>query len=419
MNTDENLNTESNDIAGNRIDGPIGNTATKPLSDGTVGAPRTSDAPPATSEQLADAEISVGRGGIDSAGQQENKEVNPDDLKLSADGRQPEVYGGNFGNSTQDVYNDPTRLDNQLSDASRGEFGAQGHKPTHGGFGNQNREADYEPNNSAEDKYYGGPGEAGHQHNSYRESPADQYPTATAETSATTPPPTAEVTPATDGRGNQQDTRNLTSRADAGANQQNDNSAGPGQGPGYAADYGHTSLSANAPELVASSESAGTSGQRNQDEDQRSSRGGYDNQGSAAGTPTTAASGSAPAPPATGGTPAKDVPGEGYADKGRQGETQEPDYKTGSERSGVTEGDAKPAPGTGFGSKGGSYDDEYAASQPGSNSGSPAKGDATKQERAGNYGPAAREEFRAEGADETPDHGAPRRNAGRDGEGDE
>lgn len=382
----ENLNTEPNEIAGNRLGGPLGNTAARP------GPPAGVPAPP-SSEELAAAETGVGQGGVDDRDQQENKAADPAALD-------PSAYGGNFGNATQDVYDSAARLDNQQADASRGEFGRQGPRNTHGGYGNQYREADYEPHNSAEDRYYGGPGEPGPQHNSYREDPA-QLARANATGSALPPAPGPE-TPGPDGRGNQQDTRNLPGRADARANQQNDNSAGPGQGPGYAADYGHTSVGGGGPAPTAPNADVPA---RNQGEDGRSSRGGYDNQGSANGP------GAAPAPPATGGAPGPAAAGEGYADRGRQGEAQRPDYATGGARSGFVPGTAQP----GFGSKGGSYDDQYAAGQPGATGGSPAKGDHTQQEHDDqNSGPAAQEKFRPAGAPDEQADTAPRRNADRD-----
>ena len=405
----ENLNTEPNDIAGNRLGGPLGNTAARPGPPAGVPAP-------VSSEQLASAETGVGQGGVDDHDRQENKEADPADLDPEpgdpATAGNTNVYGGNFSNATQDVYADPARVDNQQSDASRGEFGRQGPRNTHGGYGNQYREADYEPHNSAEDRYYGGPGEPGLQHNSYRQDPA-QLAHANATGPALPPAPGPE-TPGPDGRGNQHDTRNLPGRADARANQQNDNSAGPGQGPGYAADYGHTSFGGGAPTPTVPETDVP---QRNQGEDDRSSRGGYDNQGSAAGPGGSAGTGAAPAPPATGGTPAPAAAGEGYGDRGRQGKGHRPDYGTGGERSGFVPGPNEPAGAhrPGFGSQGGSYDDQYAAGQPGATGGSPAQGDYTQQERdAQNSGPAAQENSRpADSPDEQADT-APRRNAGRD-----
>lgn len=406
----ENLNTEPNDIAGNRLGGPAGNTAAQPGVP-PVGVP---PARPVSSEQLAAAETGVGEGGVDDHGQQENKEVDPAGLDPEpgdpAAAGEPNAYGGNFSNATQDVFDDAARLDNQQADASRGEFGRQGTHNTHGGYGNQYREADYKPRDSAEDRYYGGVGEPGPQHNSYVQD-RDQLVHANSPDAALPPAP-GPVTPGPDGRGNQHDTRNLPDRADDRANQQNDNSAGPGQGPGYAADYGHTASGGGAPPTAAPTAVP----PRNQGEDGRSSRGGYDNQGSANGPGGSAATGSAPAPPAMGGTPAPDAAGKGYGDKDYQGEAKRPDYATGDDRSGFGKGAnaAQQAQYEGFGSKGGSYDDQYTASQPGTTGGSPAKGDHTQQEfDAKNSGPAARAASRPAGISDEQADTAPKPNAGR------
>ena len=83
-NEKENLNTEENDIAGNRIDGPVGNTAAKPGRPGTgVGIPGGAPAvpwggsggstTPPSSEALAASEMSVGQGAAEPGRPQENK----------------------------------------------------------------------------------------------------------------------------------------------------------------------------------------------------------------------------------------------------------------------------------------------------------------------------------------------------------
>ncbi|WP_460503626.1 hypothetical protein, partial [Hymenobacter agri] len=175
----ENLNTEPNDIAGNRIDGPVGNTATKHTAPGAgVGQPGGAPhqpgsagaaARPVSSEALAASEASPGKGAVDTDGTtQENKEADPADLE-PASSTPGATYGGNFSNSTQGSYHDQRRRDNQDSDPNRGEFGVESQQgTTHGGFGNQYRVADYEPRSSAEDRYYGGPGAPGVQDNAYR-----------------------------------------------------------------------------------------------------------------------------------------------------------------------------------------------------------------------------------------------------------
>lgn len=391
-NAEENLNTESNDIAGNRIDGPAGNTATQHNRPGEGvgqpgGAPTPSTAPaakPVSSEALADAETSMGQGAVGGEGQpQENKEANPADLVPEGS------YGGNFSNSTQGSYNDQDRRENQDSDPNRGEFGAQDlGGTTHGGFGNQNRLADYEPNNTAEDKYYGGPGRPGEQDNAYR-----SY----------------------DGRDARPDSRTeygfepgtATGQAAGGNPRLNDNGSPKGPDSGYAADYGHTSLrtgstatprDGNTPEVD----------QRNQTEDYLPVQSGTDTQGRHdSGTYSTNQPEMA------------NQRGQGYGDRGRDQPNSTPDNRTGDERNGYTQpaankGDAA----QGVGSRGGSYNDAYDDSKAGSTTVSPAQGEQRAEDKAQNYGATARQENRT-GDDNAADHGAPQRNAGRDGEADE
>jgi hypothetical protein len=392
-NPEETLNTESNDIAGNRIDGPVGNTAAQhTLTKAPVGVPggapsaapdTSSPGVPVSSESLAASETSVGKGAVDGDTKpQENKEANPDDLQPT------DKYGGNFGNSTQDSYRDEDRRENQDSDPNRGEFGAQDPGgTTHGGFGNQNRVADYEPRGSAEDRYYGGPGAPGQQDNAYR---------------------------AYDGRDERPDSRTeygfepgtaVDRRPASVGIDPNDNGSLKGPGSGYAADYGNTSLQTTP--MADHQPHPGAAGpeRRNQTEDYMPTQGD-------ANAPNTS---SAPInPEASGQRPASS---EGYGDLGREEPRRAPDFQTGDDRNGYvasSQGDAE----QGIGSRGGSYNDAYDDSKPNSNAGSPAKGDERQEDRARNYGNAAREENRA-GDENAADHGAPQRNAGRDGEADE
>ena len=391
-NAEENLNTESNDIAGNRIDGPVGNTATQHTRPGEgVGQPGGPPTPPTapaaapvSSEALAAAETSMAEGAVDAdAKPQENKEADPADLVPEGS------YGGNFGNSTQNSYHDQDRRENQDSDPNRGEFGAQDLGTTHGGFGNQNRLADYEPNNTAEDQYYGGPGRAGQQDNAYR-----SY----------------------DGRDERPDNRTeygfepgtaTDSTAISVNTHENDNGSPKGPGSGYAADYGHTSLgsdSANAQRDSATPEV----GHRNQTEDYMPAQSGTDSQGH-----HDAGSYSTNQPEMA------DQRGQRSDDPGRNQPNSAPDNNTGDERNGYTQSEAnKGDTAQGIGSRGGSYNDAYDDSKPGSTTGSPAKGDQRTEDTAQNYGEAARQENRT-GDDNSIDHGAPQRNAGRDGEADE
>ena len=381
-NEERNLNTEANDIAGNRIDGPVGNTAAKYTAPGTgVGIPGGAPAAmghdinnptaSASSESLADSEMRVGEGAVgDNLQPRENAAADPAHLVPTG------AYGGNFSNSTQDSYRDQARRDNQNSDANRGEFGAQDlGGTTHGGFGNQNRQADYEPHNSAEDQYYGGPGRPGQQDNAYRAYDGrDERPDSRSEYGfepGTAPAPEAGVA------------------GNPGNSQLNDNGAPKGPDSGYAADYGHTSLrgdSAPAPQGNAPA----TPDRRNQTEDYLPTQAGYDNQGRH---------------------------DEQQHPVARQGSAGGSEARTGDERSGYVQ-----APGgdvsKGQGSRGGSYNDAYDDSRPGSTAGSPAAGDQRREDLNPNYGATAREENRPDNAD-ADDHGAPRRNAGREGEADE
>lgn len=371
----ENLNTESNDIAGNRIDGPEGNTATKHTAPGAgVGQPgglpnqpgsAGHATAPVSSEALAASETSPAHGAVGHDGPtQENKEADPATLAL---GSAP--YGGNFSNSTQSSYRDQRRRDNQDSDASRGEFGVESQQgTTHGGFGNQNRVADYEPRNSAEDQYYGGPGAPGVQDNAYRRYDGhDDRANARAEYGYEQGAPAGGP-----------------SIAGATAHL-NDNGSPEGTDSGFASDYGRTSL----PNVGGSNAQTAEplARHRNQTEDYVPTPG-------AANSPS--------------GTAAADDPGRNLAN-------ETPDYHTGDDRNGYTQAQANKGDSSqGVGSRGGSYNDAYDDSKAGSTAGSPAAGDQRREDIAGNYGSAAREQNRASAEENQADHGAPRRNEGRD-----
>ena len=401
-----NLNTEPNDIAGNHIDGPVGNTAAKPglpgAGMGLPGGPPTpegaapsatpdvsSPAAPASSESLAASEISVGEGAVDADPQpQENKEANPADLAPTG------AYGGNFSNSTQNSYRDPDRRENQDSDPNRGEFGVQDAVgTTHGGFGNQNRLADYEPRDSAEDRYYGGPGAASLQDNAYR---------------------------AYDGRNERPDRRTnygfepgatpAATSADAAAAHQNDNGSPKGPDRGYASDYGHTSLpAADSPRHSSQSRNNSGSDHRNQSEDYLPAQSETDSQGRHSEQRPGYSSNFPEMADQRG-------PGEGYGDKGRTEPPKAPDFRTGDARNGYVQPQANNGDvAQGVGSRGGSYNDIYDDSHPGSKTGLPAKGDERREDTDRNYGEAARAENRpADGDGNTEDHGTPHRNDGRD-----
>ena len=377
-NEEKNLNTESNDIAGNRVDGPAGNTAAKPGRAGMgVGMPGGlpvaephggTGSHSASSESLAESEMSAGAGVVgDDQPQHENRPADPAHLRVA-----PGAYGGNFGNSTQASHLDQPRRDNQDSDANRGEFGVQNPDgTTHGGFGNQNRRADYEPHGTPEDTYYGGPGRTGLQENAYRAYDGrDARPDERTEYGferGTVPAPEAGLP------------------NDPASARANDNGAPKGPDHGYATDYGHTSL----PTETNPADPAESQGRRNQTAEDY--------------LPTQARHESP-------GQPVEPHEGSSHGrDEGRRGAYVSPD----DDRSGYVQapdGDAS----QGLGSRGGSYNDAYDDSRPGSTAGSPAPGDQRREDLAGNYGADTREENRASDEENRADHGAPQRNTGRD-----
>jgi hypothetical protein len=218
----------------------------------------------------------------------------------------------------------------------------------------------------------------------------------------------------TDGRGNTQDNRNLPTTSGEVAAYQNDNGS-PTVGSAYAPDYGHTSgvgLPASATDNHAGDGTAG----RNQHEDGRSSRGGYDNQGSQGGrSHDQQPGGNAPSgQDAAAPIDAPNAPiteGYGYGHE-RSEEAQAGNPNTGDSRSGYGAGGSKEGnTSEGYGSKGGSYDDQ----NPGARG--PEYDNFTQQDKAQNYGQDKRSDFRPEEGDkpEDGDYGPePRRNAGRD-----
>jgi hypothetical protein len=403
---DTTLNTESNDIAGNPIDGPAGNTASKPGP--AVGQPSSAGNYP----------VPAAGGPVPPAPEPAAAPAAP---SAAPAGQQPDAYGGNFSNSTQNVANDSARHDNQASSADRGEFGVQGALgTTHGGFGNQFREGITEHQGDAEAKYYGDgnvrPG-AG-DHNAYRDYDGhDQRPDVLPSPAERTVADTAAMPPAsaaqaTDGRGNEVDNRNLPDRTDAAAAFQNDNGSAEVAGAGYASDYGHTS-GVGLPRTAGQPQETPAAPGRNQAEDQRSSRGGYDNQGSAGGEHrgTAAPAGQQPAgaAPAPAGPDAPHAPqGEGYGYGHQRSEQPKPaDNDTGAARQGSTPGTQLASHGgdtsQGYGSKGGSYDDQNPGAHPGG------LDQHTSQAQNAQQKPASQ-------GDDTEAGNIPRRNAARDDE---
>lgn len=425
------LNTEENDIAGNRIDGPVGNTAAKPGP--AVGQPGGVGNITLANGDESHAPTRPGSepGALNNPIAEIPGEAGNHEGQTAPTGQQPEVYGGNFSNSTQGADHNRARYDNQASDPNRGEFGTQSDQgATHGGYGNQNREQITEHMGDGDFKYYpeGVVRPDSGDHNAYRaydgrDERPDVRPSADerAVWDSAAPAAAQAAAPPTDGRGNQADNRNQPDRADAAAAHQNDNGSPQAQGAGFAQDYGHTSgahLTGGSSQPQAAPAAAG----RNQAEDGRSSRGGYDNQGSAGGDyrGSDAANGTgAVGGPAPTGADAPHAPqgvgyGHGYQ---RSEQPKEPDNATGSERSGATAGTPLATHGNdaaqGYGSRGGSYDDR--------NSGAHPEGldQHTTQDQAGQEGPEHRAEHRPTDGDDESYGPMPRRNAGRDGQGDE
>jgi hypothetical protein len=403
--------------------------ATPAIDSANIANSANANPTPPSSQELVDSEMDAGNGAVEDGGEQENKEADPADVTAApappTDSAQPNVYGGNFGNSVQSSFEDHDRASNQRSDATRGEFGQQEYNQgdTHGGYGNQYREFDTAAERPAaeanEEKYYGeGASKPGLQHNAYRaydgrDLAPQQQGHAVRDTALPSQASQQATSSPTDGRGNTQDTRNLTDKSGPDAAFQNDNGA-PTVGTAYAADYGHTSgvgLPAGTPDRHLS---MGPNG-HGEVEDQRSSRGGYDNQGSQGGRSHDGQPG---APAANGtGAPAPvnspDAPqGEGYGyghQRSEQEQAGNPD--TGDSRNGFGPAGSKEGnTSQGHGSQGGSYDDE----NPGARG--PEYDNFTKQDKDKNYGQDQREDFRPENDKPAEgDYGAvPRRNAGRD-----
>ena len=388
---EKDLNTEANYIAGNPLGGPAENTAARPGP--AVGQPSAT-------------------GHVDGPA----AHPNPADLAEIRKAQPSEIPDPNFNKSTRDVYNDQAHADNQASNADRGEFGVQGALgTTHGGFGNQFREGVTE-HGGIDRKYYGegvvradgGDVNAYQAYDGHDERPDVQASPVEQAAVIDTPParPVFAHQP-TDGRGNDFDNRNLPDRTDAAAAHQNDNGSVEVQGAGYAADYGHTSgvgLPRTAGQPLETPPAPG----RNQSEDQRSSRGGYDNQGSAGGehrdstgTAQQPAGGVAPSGPDAPHAPQ----GEGYGYGHQRSEQPKPsDPHTGAERQGNTVGTKLATDGgdtsQGYGSKGGSYNDKNPGARP----------DADRQSQPTTDASATPP------ASDTDYGSAPRRNAGRDDE---
>ncbi|WP_188810335.1 hypothetical protein [Hymenobacter cavernae] len=383
----------------------LANNPTQRETPAMSGAPRPDQAA-TSSESLADSETSVGQGSIGGeGGQQENKEVVPGSVQPGAGESQEQQerkqhpdsepgnrYGGNFGNSVQGIYQDHDREENQLSGASRGEFGTHAHGNTHGGYGNQFRDTNTQGQYDLSD---------GPQANSYRSysgrddtfRPEQRQPGYAAYGQDNLPYEQLQPGSQADGEG---------------STYLNDNGSGYGRGQGYSADYGTSSLTDS---NMGTNFNANPTGprQRNQSEDQNSSRGGYDNQDYTQG--------------GNGQRKNRDEQEQSYdqaenSDTNSRGTYQQPSARDRQEDkmnrsgSGDGKGDYSGKSTDGFGSQGGSYDDEYASSDPNNTQGAPVRGDYDNADKAQNYGADKRPEYRS---DDKADYGSmPRRDKGRD-----
>ncbi|UOQ74156.1 hypothetical protein [Hymenobacter cellulosilyticus] len=105
------------------------------------------NSPGTSSQSLADSEMSVGKGALDTepGDEQENKEADRNAVRpgsAPAEEAPKADWGGQFGNSVEPIYRDDDRRENQLASPGRGEFGPQGSGGTQGGYGNQYRADD-------------------------------------------------------------------------------------------------------------------------------------------------------------------------------------------------------------------------------------------------------------------------------------
>lgn len=416
-----------------------------------------------SSQSLADSETRVGEGAVTGEeGHQKNQEADPADMKTKAgnptplteiaadkddkkdrslagkedqkDGQpnqekqlDPAKYGGNFSNSTQDIYNDPERQQNQDSSAGRGEFGSQDTGGTHGGYGNQYREPETRGNfyPDGQDRRYGGnygpngyhPEQVGNDDNDQNRGPhvgSDYdygYQGAVVPTSPLTAGQYDNQRPNPPAAYNAQSPNQLNNTILPNENQagfSNDNGSPQGKA-GYSNDYGNSSGGSNAAQQRGNElNSQPATDQRNQGEDARSSRGGYDNQGER---------GPENSPARNDQQAQEEAPGDNSRDASfRNDDGDQPK----DDRSGYGDGDGNYGGSSkqGYGSKGGSYNDEYSSSDPNSKQGSSDRGDLRSQERnEQNYGEERREQYRNPESDEAADYGSsPRRNLGRDNE---
>lgn len=345
----------------------LANSRTQPETPGMTGhSAAPSDAEPQTAPPAAASPEKINEGPPMTSSDQQSTDAETQ-------------FGGNFGNSTQPIFHDDDRRENQLSGAFRGEFGAQDVGTTQGGYGGQYRADEVYggklgPQLTTSGGYVGGrpennTGPIGEQYSSAQR---PEHPEgSTFGTEPGTPQDGTTVDP----------------------HYENDNDS-PRVGEGFSEDYGRTSLGGGA-----ASSTAGANlppDQRNQtsDEDYRPSQDGHDDDGLSF----------QPAP--TGQQRNTELGGRD--EPGPTGEPEPSAADGGSaSRSGYVESDGERSHGgdvsEGLGSEGGSYNDANANKNTGGAS------DEESSRAEDNQAPVPPHEG------EDNDYGSmPRRNAGRD-----
>ncbi|SMB96809.1 hypothetical protein SAMN00120144_3010 [Hymenobacter roseosalivarius DSM 11622] len=355
-------NTKLDPEAGN----PLANSSTQPETPGMTGHSSTGASLPKTAPAAAASPENI----------DDRPALATPYIDLASNPTIEVPYGGNFGNSTQPVFHDDDRRENQLSGPGRGEFGAQDAGSTQGGYGDQYRA----------DEVYGGKlgtqqttrgGYAGGK-------PENNTAPTDAQYSSAPLPDHAEGSTF----GTEPGTPRSATTVDS--HYQNDNDS-PRSGTGFSEDYGRTSLGGGAGSASSTAGANLPPNQRNQTEDYRPSQDGHDSDGLAFRPVATE--------PRTTELGGRDEPGPaGEPDTADTGSASRTGYvESDGERS--QSGDAA----EGIGSRGGSYNDVNANKNTG--------------------GASAEESSRAEDnqapvpprtADNS-DYGTmPRRNAGRD-----
>ncbi|UOQ54895.1 hypothetical protein [Hymenobacter cellulosivorans] len=338
------------------------------------------NSPGTSSQSLADSEMSVGKGALDTepGDEQENKEADRNAVQPGSapSNEAPKAdWGGQFGNSVEPIYRDADRLENQQASPGRGEFGPQGTGGTQGGYGNQYRA----------DDVYGG--QLGTQPVS-----SGGYTGGRPENNTGTD----EYNPQGSTFGHEPATPLAGTTVDP--HYRNDNASPTAPNSGFSEDYGHSSLVGGA----TNGHEVGNGRERNQSADYDYIPSQHDKRDEQQGTTYN------PQPTVHGRTGELNGANE-------PGPNQEAATPTGSDsRTGYTRPDGEASyqgnSAEGIGSKGGSYNDPNDSSNPAA-----ADGGAVQQE----YSRDAQNDAPVPPHDNGSDYGTmPRRNAGRDNDAD-